>query len=123
MRKPKCPVCHREVPKVYIRKGTFQCPSCGTNLRIPQIGRPAVGPLFLGAGVLTSILLAKTLGLTGNSLLLAIILLMAPCAFGISLLSGALLGSLFPRLERDSGEDSAGILHIVPPPGPPKHRK
>jgi len=120
MRKSKCPACHFEVPKAFIRKGTFHCPSCSTELRIPEIGRQVLGPLLLVGGVSTAFLVGHLIGLTGNSLLLAVVLLMAPCGFGIALLSGALLGALFPRLERNPGEDSAGILHIVPPSGPSK---
>jgi len=119
MRKPKCPACNREVPRAHIRRGTFQCPSCGTGLRIPQIGRLVLGPPLLAGGVLAGFLVAHLFGLRGNSLLLAVALLTLPCGFTIALLYGGLLAALFPRLERDLGIDRDGILHIVPPPRPP----
>jgi len=123
MRKPKCPVCNREVPRADIRKGIFPCPSCGTELRIPQIGTPGLGLPLLVGGVPAAFLLAHLFGLRGNSFLLAAALLMGPCALAIGFLYGALLAALFPRLERDLGVDRDGNLHIVPPPGPPTGRQ
>jgi hypothetical protein len=123
MRKPKCPVCNREVPRAHIRKGTFQCPSCGTGLRIPETFRQPFGLLFFASGVGAAFFVARVFGAKGNSLLLAVALLMTPCALGIACVCGAILAAVFPRLERGTGVDRDGNLHIVPPPGPPTGRQ
>src|SRR5690349_21435208 len=96
MREPKCPACRCDVAKACIRRGTFQCPNWGAELRIPQIGRPVLRPVLLVGGVIVAFLLAHLFGLAGNSLLLGVILLTAPCGFGFALLFGAPRGHYFP---------------------------
>jgi hypothetical protein len=60
------------------------------------------------------------MGLQGNKLLAATIILIAPAGFAACAFAGALIGYLFPRLERDPGGDNGEILHVTPRPGPPK---
>jgi hypothetical protein len=57
------------------------------------------------------------MGLEGNKLLFATIVLLAPAPLAVSVVVGALMGYFFPRLERDPGWDDGNFLHIAPPPG------
>jgi hypothetical protein len=122
MRKVICPVCAREVPRELIRRGAFPCPWCKEPLRFPRVSRLKAVPIEL-CGIAVTFFLFRLAGLEGNTLLFAMIIALAPAGFAACAVAGAVQGFFFPKLERDPGEDSAGILHIVPPPGPPKHRK
>lgn|SRR5581483_3859610 len=118
MRKARCPVCAREVPKGFIRQGTFPCPWCKEPLRFPRISRLQGAPIGL-CGALLAFLMLRLAGLEGNALLFATIIALAPAGLAAGAVAGAVRGFFFPRLERDLGDDG-GILHIVPPPGPSK---
>ena len=122
MRKPKCPVCRREVAKAFIRRTTFPCPNCDAPLRIPQLNRSVLAAALVVFGFSAAILIPYTLGLRENALIAAAIVLLAPCGIGLGLVLGAVLGYFFPRLEKDPGWQDGEILHIVPPPGPSKGR-
>jgi hypothetical protein len=117
MRKPKCPVCRREVPKAFIRRDTFPCPNCNAPLRIPQLNRSALAAVLVACGFSAAILIPYTLGLRQNALIAAAIILLAPCGIGLGFVLGAALGYFFPRLERDPGWQDGEILHITPRPG------
>jgi hypothetical protein len=122
MRKPECPVCRREVSKVYIRRGTFPCPYCGEPLRIPRPSR-LIGVPIAACGWSLAVLISYLLGLQGNTLLMASVALGVPASFAVAAVMGAVRGYLFPVLERDPGEDSAGILHIVPRTDPSRRQR
>jgi hypothetical protein len=62
-------------------------------------------------------LIPYLMGLKANAILIVTIILLAPSGFVTGAVAGALQAYLFPSLERDSGVDDGGILHIVPPPG------
>jgi hypothetical protein len=118
-RSPRCPVCTREVPRGLIRRGTFLCPTCKERLRVPRVSRLAVTPVLLG-GWLFAFLLPYLMGLQGNRLLAATIVLLTPAGLAACALVGALRGYLRPRLERDPVGDVGEILHITPQRGPSK---
>lgn len=115
-------MCAREVPKGLIRPGTFPCPWCKEPLRFPRISRLQATPMGL-CGAFLAFLLLRLMGLKGNTLLFATIILLAPAGLAACAVAGAVRGFFFPRLERDPGEDSAGILHIVPPSEPSKGQR
>jgi len=113
--KARCPVCTREVPRGFIRRGTFPCPTCKQALRFRRVSRLQAAPVVF-CGWLLAFLIPYLMGLRGNKLLFATIVLLAPAALAACALVGALIGYLFPRLERDPGGDNGEILHITPPP-------
>jgi hypothetical protein len=115
MRKIKCPVCGGEVPKVYVRRGTFPCPTCRQPLRIARASRVVAVPIVVGGWSL-ALLIPHLMGMQGNTFLLAAILLLAPAGFGVAALMGAVRGYLFLKLERDPGVEDGEILHITPRP-------
>jgi hypothetical protein len=116
MRKIKCPVCAHEVPRAFIRRGTFPCPTCKEPLRIPRASRLLAVPLA-ACGYSLVFLTAYLLGLKGNALLIVTVFVGCAATFVVAAVMGLLQGYLFPRLERDPGFDDGEILHIVPPPG------
>lgn len=82
-----------------------------------------LAPITVLSGLGVALLVPYIFGLREGALVLVAIVLLVPFAIGIGFVLGAVLWVLFPRLERDSGEGSAGILHIVPPSGPSKRRE
>jgi hypothetical protein len=122
MRKAMCPVCTREVPKRFIRQGAFPCPCCKAPLRFRGMSRLLAYIIGL-CGVFLAFLMLRLMGLEGNTMLFAMIILFAPAGITTCAVAGAVQGFFFPRLEKDSGEDSPGFLHIAPRSGPPKARE
>jgi hypothetical protein len=112
--KPRCPVCTREVPRGFIRPGTFSCPWCKEPLRFLRISKLKAIPIEL-CGVALAFLVLWLAGLEGNALLLGMIILFAPAGLAACAFAGAPMGYFFPRLERDPGWDDGDFLHIVPP--------
>jgi hypothetical protein len=112
----KCPVCAREVPRAFIRRGTFPCPTCKESLRLPRFSKP-LGVAIMACTVSLAILILYLMGLKASAILIVTIILFPPLGAASGLVAGALQAYLFPSLERDSGFDDGGILHIVPPPG------
>jgi hypothetical protein len=72
------------------------------------------------SGSAVALLVPYIFGLRQVALLLAAILLLAPCAVGIGFVLGAVLWVLFPRLERDYGVQEGEFLHITPRREPSK---
>ena len=114
----KCPVCSCEVPRGVIRRGSFACPQCKEPLRIPEISGMKAIPLSL-CGLLLAFLIPYLMGLQGNRLLFATIILLAPVGLAVGALAGAVGAYFSPWLERDPGGDDGEILHIVTPPRGP----
>jgi hypothetical protein len=89
-------------------------------LRVPQLKKSHFVPIVLAGGLSAAILIPYLLGLRQNALLVAAIVLFAPCAIGTGFLSGAALALLFPRLERDYGIQEGEFLHVTPRRDPRK---
>ena len=122
MGKVTCPVCKREVPRWFLRRGTFPCPWCKDPLRFPRMSRLQAAPIGLSGAFLAFLMLRK-IGLAGNALLFATIIALAPAGLAAGAVVGAVWGWFFPiTLERDLGDDG-DILHVVPRGGPPNWRK
>jgi len=98
-----------------MRRGSFACPGCKQRLRRPDPSGYELVAGVVGSGLL-AFLVPYWLGARDSNLFWDAILLFLPMCLGIGSGLGAFRGFLFPRLERDTGEDKGGILHITGPP-------